>query len=425
MSKYTLRDLLITKPSDDGVGVSKLLFNEWRSCEMLSAIFAFVGLVVATLDYEFSFSHTRNHENCEENHVNKEFLREIIATTTFASFFFLVQRDNKKAQWEKYLIATEPTIMTLICDYPVQITRKMKNTLSFSRIIEIIILFVFPYPYLNIPVYIPYRYHGNTIKICYTLSEFLYIFMVLRLIFLYRAVINYTPYQNHLARSFCLKYNVKANVRFVFKCLVTQHPLNAIVFLLVIPSMIICGSMLRIFERPMMDISHQDFQNPLNAIWCMFAAMSSVGYGDIFPTGYLGRIMAVVGYTLGTVFLSLIIITLQKHADFSTNQSNAFASISKTKSAARTIQAGLLYSICIRNFGKKHPISRNNFELLRKKIINFKKVREMISGYGNQDDELVIAIKDRLDKLNGGMDKIERLCDKIIAHSKENRKALI
>ncbi|CAG9329011.1 unnamed protein product [Blepharisma stoltei] len=421
MSKYTLKDVLIKKSGNKGVSTSEAIFNEWRSCELLSGFFSLIGLAAATLDYEFSYSPTRTHDNCEEDLGRVEYFREMTCVTTFASFFFLVQRDSKKALLDKYLMTVEPEYKITVWNFPVVIKRKIKKTFSMSRTIEFILLFIFPYPYINASIYLPYRYNYETIEICYNLSELLYIFMIVRLIFIYRAIINYTPYQNHLARTFCLNNNAKANVRFVFKCLVAQHPMVAILFLLVIPSMIICGCLMRIFERPLIDISHQDFQNPLSGIWCMFAAMSSVGYGDFYPISYFGRTMAVIGYSLGTVFLSLFIIVIQKYASFSTNESNSFASIYKAQAAADTIQAGLIYFGCKNKLGKKHQITKDSYESLREKIVELKKNRENITEMGGAGDEFIVAIKEKVDKLTDHMDKMEKLCGRIIKHAKSQK----
>ncbi|CAG9310751.1 unnamed protein product [Blepharisma stoltei] len=418
MSKYTLKDLLIKKSGKFETSTSESIFNEWRSCELLSGFFSLIGLAAATFDYEFSYSFDRTHDNCAEKLDRVEYFREMICVTTFASFFFLVQRDSKKALLDKYLMKQEPEYKVTIWNFPVILKRKIKNTFSFSRIIELFLLFIFPYPYVNAPVYMPYRHNYEIINICYNLSELLYIFMIVRLIFVYRAIINYTPYQNHLARTFCLNHNAKSNVRFVFKCLVALHPLVVILFLLLIPSVIICGCLMRIVERPLIDLSHQDFHNPLSGIWCMFSSMSSVGFGDLYPISYLGRIMAVLGYCLGTIFLSLIILVIQKNSNFTTNETKSFSSIYKTKAAAETIQAGLVYFGLKNKYGKNHQFTKKSYGILREKIIKVKKNRENIFKMGGAGDEFLSAIKEKVEKLTDHLDKVEKLCEKIINNRK-------
>lgn len=147
-----------------------------------------------------------------------------------------------------------------------RIIKQLKSSINFKRIVEIVVLLVCTYPFVTVNFQSPLRYKFRTYNVCYSLNDFLYYFMFLRFILLYKAVMSFTPYQNHLARSSCLNNNVKANARFAFRCMIFQHPTKVILLLLVIPSVIVLGIMVRIFERPLNDITDIDFGDPLNAI---------------------------------------------------------------------------------------------------------------------------------------------------------------
>ena len=119
---------------------------------------------------------------------------------------------------------------------------------------EVLLIVVQPYPGMHVHVSLPFRYNDRYMITCYNLSEIFYCFMFLRLILLVRAVANYTPYENYVARSYCHRYNVRPTMRFSFKCMMKMYPMPIVVFLIGIPSMIILGCMVRIFERPLIDI---------------------------------------------------------------------------------------------------------------------------------------------------------------------------
>ena len=45
-------------------------------------------------------------------------------------------------------------------------------------------------------------------------------------------------------------------------------------------------------------------------IWLGFISILTVGYGDIFPQTHLGRLDIILGYFIGQVLLSILIVSL-------------------------------------------------------------------------------------------------------------------
>ena len=120
------------------------------------------------------------------------------------------------------------------------------------------LLLIQPYPGMHVRVNIPFKYLDESLTTCYTLSELFYCIMFLRLLLLVRAIANYTPYENYVARRYCHRYGVRPNMRFSFKCMMKMYPMPIVVFVIGIPSMIILGCMVRLFERPLIDLTMKE-----------------------------------------------------------------------------------------------------------------------------------------------------------------------
>jgi hypothetical protein len=55
--------------------------------------------------------------------------------------------------------------------------------------------------------------------------------------------------------------------------------------------MAICAYMMRIFERPLAEESGHRIDLFMTAMWCIIVTMTTVGYGDVYPKSYGGRLL--------------------------------------------------------------------------------------------------------------------------------------
>ena len=79
-------------------------------------------------------------------------------------------------------------------------------------------------------------------------------------------------------------------------------------FIITIPTFVLLGIFLRIFERPVVFLSDQDFHSLLNSIWCVVISLSGVGYGDYVPFSLFGRLIIIIGIFCGGFIFSMIIV---------------------------------------------------------------------------------------------------------------------
>jgi hypothetical protein len=87
--------------------------------------------------------------------------------------------------------------------------------------------------------------------------------------------------------------------------------------------------MLRIFERPLSEVSEQDFNPIWTSIWCVFVTMTTVGYGDVYPKSYGGRLLGAFMCLWGVLLVSLFVVTISDFLEFDHSEKNSYILIKR------------------------------------------------------------------------------------------------
>jgi voltage-gated potassium channel Kch len=82
--------------------------------------------------------------------------------------------------------------------------------------------------------------------------------------------------------------------------------------------------MLRIYERPLSDVSGHNFNKYATSVWNIVVTMSTVGYGDVFPKTRFGRILGAFLCVWGVVVESMFVVTLSQFLEFTPPQKNSY-----------------------------------------------------------------------------------------------------
>ena len=88
---------------------------------------------------------------------------------------------------------------------------------------------------------------SSTIDVYYLSSDFILVFMFLRLFFVMRAVFNYSMYTDVFAKKLCRSYGFTANVRFTYKSLLKTDPAKTVIVTM-FASTLVLAYQLRVFE---------------------------------------------------------------------------------------------------------------------------------------------------------------------------------
>jgi len=136
--------------------------------------------------------------------------------------------------------------------------------------------------------------------------------MFIRIFYLMRAFFNYTMFMDVYSKKLCRSFNFTANVRFAYKCFLKKSP-GKTIFSTIFFSILIGAYLIRIFELPYAYATGEtqmcDF---FTGIWFMVITLTTVGYGDVYPSTYFGRAMIMVAAFWGTFLISLMIMSVSR-----------------------------------------------------------------------------------------------------------------
>ena len=75
----------------------------------------------------------------------------------------------------------------------------------------------------------------------------------------------------------------------------------------------------------MTDASGQNFKNLYSCMWNVIITLSTVGYGEMYPKTFFGRIVGVIVCLWGVFILSLFVVTITNSLEFSNNEDKSFS----------------------------------------------------------------------------------------------------
>ena len=157
--------------------------------------------------------------------------------------------------------------------------------------------------------------------VIYFWSDIFFVFMFLRLIFVFRIFVNYSRYIDAYSKKICKEHGFTGGVRFTLKCFFVLHPERTFLFIFV-SSVLIISYITRIFELPYKregPYTTGNLDNFTNAIWLVIMTITTVGYGDVTPHTNEGKAMACVAALWGAFLVSLLVVTASNVFDLDNN----------------------------------------------------------------------------------------------------------
>jgi hypothetical protein len=167
---------------------------------------------------------------------------------------------------------------------------------------------------------------------------------------------------------------------FPFKAEMESSSLIINIFLFLL-ALIVCSYNLRIFERYFDTVNDYNLSNYLNNLWCVFITMTTVGYGDISPSSFFGRINIIISCMFGVFLVGLMVVSVTSYLNIEGIDSNIYQILLKSEKMEErnktAYKAIVQYLKSMREINQeKHKVDNELF--LNKVIPNQKK---MINHY--------------------------------------------
>jgi hypothetical protein len=115
----------------------------------------------------------------------------------------------------------------------------------------------------------------------------------------------------------------KATTLFGIKSVVKENPYVLMLIMFVLSALTSAYGM-QVFERPLNIPSNQDFNSYWNSLWLVVVTMTTVGYGDLSPKSYGGRIVGMIVCIWGIFITSFFTVTLTNFLAFTPPENKAY-----------------------------------------------------------------------------------------------------
>lgn len=301
----------------------------------MAAVSATAGIAFATIDYESRYPSERSAGNCMEYEGTEEW-RWLTLLSTFLSILFLLLRDLcRKAYFHALRLPSVP----LLPD----------STLS-----EVLLLLVFPYPYMANTLHYAqhYRIIGQAAywdsEVCYTWAEVAYVLMFLRLLFLIRTACRFSQYENDFSYSVSPAMGLEPGWRFTLQCFMHQYGFEAIVFLFFF-QIFLFAVFLRVFERPFTALSGMGLENYATALWLTSVSATTIGFGDFAPYTNVGRLLCFVVAVSGQILVFGLVGTALKRIELTAEEMASYREIHMKRRAGDLVSLAFKYKLCKRS----------------------------------------------------------------------------
>ena len=220
---------------------------------------------------------------------------------------------------------------------------KLAQNVSVSKtILRSVINIIFYPPKLN---YI-YHSYSNDILYIYPFNTIILLLSSFKLYNVYRCIFYFIPITGTLGKQICQKYNVRLNIKFMFKTFLMKHKI-LFPFCIVIILTVIISILLQSVEEFSVDINlykaidlkslnnlnnkfitNHDL-NIYDTIWIYLSFLLRNPLGDLYPKTPFGKMLLFIIYIIGSIFLCIIYLRLNRLMQLDRSSYRAFTKLIK------------------------------------------------------------------------------------------------
>jgi len=228
---------------------------------------------------------------------------------------------------------------------------------------------------------------------------------------------HYSRWTGEEASTIGRKFNVTPNSIFALKADLKYRPYTML-FIWMCTSVFILGFAIRTFEMPFsvdeeaeaegaIAKTSTDFGHLSNAMWMTIITMTTVGYGDAYPSTHLGRAIAVVACLFGMLLVSLMVVSLTVHSEFTNEENKAYVDLKKQQLRRQVKMKAanvIVTAFRLHNVTK----SKKSANKMVTKFVWLTKMRQNLAGFKNDFKAINSAEVNIDDLLNNLRNKLAR-----------------
>ena len=353
-------------------------FDLIKISELSNSILAFVGFACAAIISDIEYTITLDHS------ISRDLLFFICTISTMILILSIIWRTHCTLQWERS--------RALFSEFD---TIKSSNKLKilFLEILLNIIHPLWPLEDLEFSTF-------NTVystEINYAYNDILTVCTICRIYHLVRLYSVFSKYRSERAYRICSINGKFSGTSWAVKCLMNDNPLRVVVVMMVV-GVLVGGYCLRIFERPLRNYSDLDFSDYGNAVWCVILTMTTVGYGDYFPTSLPGRIIGLIVCVWGVLMVSIMVYSVTNMLELTTYEERALSLHMKLEFREELkIKAGsmLVNSYRYKHYSRKFPedkikisIYLGRFQRALKEFQRFRLKKKILYNLNSNEDNI-------------------------------------
>ena len=294
--------------------------------------------------------------------------------------------------------------------------------LTIPMIIEIIFLIVHTPPFFNNMV-INYKYstvnYEEVIPIYVDL--FISAFILTRVYLLFKYYANYSKWGGVFASMVCSECNAKGGFIFTYKAGIKEHSFIFVIVFMVF-TILIFGYTLRnceiSFIKDVPEKYFQDWTHISNGFWFMTTNILLLGYGDYYPTTFLGRIIAFVTCIWGIILEGFLIKAILNVIKMDKKEEAAYNDVEQyleeceyKKTALKLIHQVYITNIILENLKKENNMKKGDLkdELFKERKIYFNKItwrlRKLLRDFSKmrknkEKKEREVSVQNLMTKIN-------------------------
>ena len=320
--------------------IENTLLKKVKIFSFIQSICSLISILLCIIDIELYNNYSYNY--ILENNIEYDKLYEIrkreinskenIVRTMNGIFSFLcllmtfcifISKYNFNKKQMKKILNNKNRNLSFIHQFKYKKNNEMKinEKNNFSKmLLRAIINIIFYPPKLNKI----YHTYSNNILCIYPLNSFFLLLSSFKLYNIYRCIFYFIPVTANLGKVICQKYNVKLDIKFMFKIFLSRHKLS-FPFVIILIIILLNTILLRSIEKFSVDLSlsqakdsnilyyknllHNNF-NIYDTLWIYLTFITRNILGDIKPKTPFGKVLIFIIYLFGCLFLCIIYFTV-------------------------------------------------------------------------------------------------------------------